>query len=607
MLDTLLAGVIHGGTYALIALGISLIFGVANIINFAHGSVYAIGGMLGWVFTGLLGWPLWSALIGVACATAVVGIVIHMVAVRPLHKSPHIAALLATFAVSILLDNISQLVFGPDTRSYPDLLPTANLHIAGFTFGTLDVVILAVCVAAMAAVAGFLRLTKYGRAVRATAQDREAAVMMGIPVVRTEVIVFAVASAVGGVGGVLVGMYNTVTTPMAGLQAMLTGFTAATLGGLGSLAGAVVGGVLLGVVEAFGVTWIGAGASNLIIFGVLVLTLWFRPQGVIATKRTTALSVEPLTGTFLGGGRPIRLKWWQVAVLSVAAIGVLPFVLNAYWLTVGTQVIIYAILGLSLVLVSGLAGQVVLGQVGPMAIGAYGVALLTTTQHWQFLPALLAGAGIAAVLSTVIMAPSWKLSGHYISMQTLGIGLVTVAVILNLGWLTRGPRGVLGIPRPELFGISFATPQALYVLDAVILGIVLVVVALLQRSHLGTIWHAVGNDQVALRATGLHPSHYKSLAFAVGAFIAGIAGGLLATQYTYIDPTIFTPDISILALTVIVLGGMRSPFGAVLGAAVLIAAPELLRITDAGRLLFYGAVMLALVLFRPRGLWARKA
>lgn len=607
MLDTLLAGVVHGGTYALIALGISLIFGVANIVNFAHGSVFALGGMFGWFLTGVLRWDLPSALIGVAAMTAVLGIVIHTVSVRPLRKSPPIAALLATFAVSILLDNLSQLVFSPNTRSYPQLLPTSNLRIGGFVFGTLDVVILAVCVAAMLLVAAWLRFTSYGRAVRATAQDREAAVMMGIPAGRTEIVVFAVASALGGVGGVLIGMYNTIISPTSGLQAMLTGFTAATLGGLGSLGGSVVGGLVLGIVEAAGIAWLGAGADNLIIFGVLVLTLWIRPQGLIRGRRATVLATEPLTGTFLGGGRPIRLRWWQVAVLGAVGLGVMPFVLSGYWLTVGTQVIIYAILGLSLVPVSGLAGQVVLGQVGPMAIGAYAVALLMTAQHWSFLPALVAGALLAAVLSTIVMAPSWKLSGHYISMQTLGIGLVTVAAILNLGWLTRGPLGVLGIPRPSLFGLSFATPQALYVLDAVILLIVLALVTVLQRSHLGRVWHAVGNDQVALRATGLHPSHYKALAFAVGAFIAGIAGGMLATQYSYIDPTVFTPDISILALTVIVLGGMRSPFGAVLGAVVLIAVPEMLRVTDAGRLLFYGAILLALVLFRPRGIWARKA
>jgi branched-chain amino acid transport system permease protein len=181
-----------------------------------------------------------------------------------------------------------------------------------------------------------------------------------------------------------------------------------------------------------------------------------------------------------------------------------------------------------------------------------------------------------------------------------------VAAILNLGWLTKGPLGIDNIPAPSIFGISIVSPQALYIFDSVVLAILLVLVTLLRRSHLGKIWRAVGSDQVALRSTGLHPSVYKALAFSVGAFIAGIAGGLLAAQYTYIDPTVFTPDISILALTIIVLGGMKSGFGAVLGAIVLIAGPEVLRMADSGRLLFYGALLLALILFRPQGLWARK-
>jgi branched-chain amino acid transport system permease protein len=164
----------------------------------------------------------------------------------------------------------------------------------------------------------------------------------------------------------------------------------------------------------------------------------------------------------------------------------------------------------------------------------------------------------------------------------------------------------VAIPPPSVAGYEIVTPLGLYFLDLTVLMIAVAVVVRLQKSFLGKIWSAIGSDEVALTSAGVRPSDYKALAFAVGSGIAGLAGSLLAHQYSYIDPTLFTSDLSMLALTTIVLGAMNSAFGAILGALVLVGGPEFMRMTQDARLLSYGVLLLLLIRFRPHGLWARR-
>jgi branched-chain amino acid transport system permease protein len=193
-----------------------------------------------------------------------------------------------------------------------------------------------------------------------------------------------------------------------------------------------------------------------------------------------------------------------------------------------------------------------------------------------------------------------------VAIATIGVGAVMVAIIRLWEPLTKGSLGIQGIPFPNIFGISLYTPQMMYLLDAVLLVLTLIVVTRIRSSHLGKVFEGVGSDQDASAALGVHTGAYKALAYALASFFAGIAGSLLAHQYTYIDPTIFNANMSVLILTIIVLGGMNSPLGAVLGSLVLIGAPELLRFASDTRVLLYGVLLVLIILFRPQGLFARK-
>ena len=599
MIDTIISGLVHGNVYALVAVGISLIFGVTGVVNFAQGSIVGFGAMLGWWFISVLGWPWWLALLAVAAASALIGWVINLTTVRPLIKAPPIAALLATFAASMVLDNLSQILFRADTREYPAPLPTDNLPVGGVRLGTSDAVAFGFTLAAMAALWAWLRFGRDGLAVRATAADPDAARQMGVPVTRVQNLSFLLASCLGGVGGIFFGMYAGVISPYSASFTGTVGFIAAAVGGLGSIAGAVAGGFVIGLLESLGIYQFGGGFRDLFIFGAFLLVLLLRPHGLFGSRH--AVVSEPMTGTFLGAGRPIRLAWWHWLLLALVAGLAVPLLGGPVLSSVGTQVAIYAIIAVPMTLLAGSTGQISLG------IGAYASALLVMRLGLPFLLALLLAGVVAAVLATVVTLPIWKLDGHYVSMATLALGYIVLSVIRSWDTVTKGAYGLSGIPSPEVFGLPLLVAEDHYQFDLVVLGITLFVIFRLRASHLGTVLASVGSDEVAARSLGLHTRGYKALTYAIAAFFAGLAGALLAHQYNYLDPTVFTVQMSVLVLTIVVLGGMNSPFGAVLGALALVGLPEALRLAPDVRILLYGIVVIAIIRFLPQGLWTRRA
>ncbi|MDR0488810.1 MAG: ABC transporter permease [Propionibacteriaceae bacterium] len=617
MIDTLIAGLLHGNIYALIAVGMSLIFGVTHVANFAHGSIFAIGTMLGWFLGAQLGWGIIPTLAAVIVITSLLGWIISVLVVGPLAQGPPIAALLATIAVAMILDALSQVIFTPVTRKFPELLPTHNLQLGGVHFGTSSVVMLIVTIVSMAALWAFLRFGKLGQAIRATAQDSDSAKQVGIPVERIRHLSFIIASGLGGMAGIFMGLFNSTINPSTGAIAGLTAFVAATIGGLGSMPGAVLGGLLLGVTEAFGVYFLGGSYRDIIIFGALVLILLLRPAGLVGKK--LAIETEPMTRTFLGGTRPIQLPWFGNLAL-IAGLAFIPILfgpqMGSVIAGVGTQVFAYAIAAIGLTIIAGGTGQIILGQAGAVAMGAYGSALLSVHYGWPFLVTIIAGALIAAVICSILIFPAWKLSGHYVAIATIGVGFITVALLKVLEPITRGVNGVYGIPYPAIFGLQITDIRGIYWVNLVLMGITLLLVTKIMASHLGKTISSIGADPVAAASLGIRVTGYKGLAYAISAFFAGLAGALLAHQYTYIEPGQFDLNMSTVLLAIIVLGGLRSPLGAVLGAIILLGVPELLRtifeditwfvsIFPHARIIVYGLTLILIIRFRPQGLFQR--
>ncbi|AJK49628.1 ABC transporter permease [Burkholderia plantarii] len=594
-LDYTINGLIVGNIYALLAVGLALIFGVSHLINFAHGSVYMAGAFAGWFCLARLGLPLPAALVLVAAVCAVIGLAIERIGLRPLRHGARIAPLLATIGISFILDQAAQLLFGADPRPVPTPLPDWHLRLGGATLGALDLLIAAIGLAAAALLFGFLRFTRLGWAVRATAQDRDAALQMGIDVDRVNQLVFAIACALGGVSGLLVGMYYNSVDPAMGFQATLKGVVALLIGGLGNVPGAIAGSLLLGLVESYGVALFGTSYRDLFAYALLIVFLVWRPNGLFSGRHRPP--AEPMTGTFLAAARPVRVPPALLAALAAVAAALPLAGVSAYLLQTLTNAWLYGLLALSLTLVAGTVGQVSLGHAALLVIGAYASALLSLDLGWSPAVTIPCAGAITAALGTLLVYPAFRLRGHYVSIATLGIGEVVGLVILNWDSLTRGPIGVTGIPPlPGSPG-----PAAVYWIALALLAGFALLQARLLRSHLGRTLRAIREDDVAARAHGISPNRYKALAFAFGGLAAGVGGGVAAHLYSYVNYQTFDSQVSILALTMVILGGLGNVPGSMLGALALIGLPELFRWAADYRMLIYGLVLLLLVRFRPQG------
>jgi branched-chain amino acid transport system permease protein len=499
-----------------------------------------------------------------------------------------------------VLDQAAQLVFGPQPQSFRSPLPAWRIAIGGASIGALDALIAAIGAVSGALLYMFLRYSRLGWAVRAAAQDRDAAQQMGVDVNRVSQAVFAIASALGGISGVLVGMYFSSVYPTMGYQAGLKGLVAGLLGGLGNVPGAILGSLLLGLIESYGVALFGSSYRNLFAFVILLAVLVLRPNGLFQPGRSQP--PEPLTGTFITAGRPVRLPRWSVVALASAALALPLVVDNPYILQILINTWLAGLLALSLTLVAGTAGQISLGQAGLMAIGAYASALLAINLRLPVDLAIFSAGVITALLGVLLIYPAFRLRGNYLVIATLGIGQIVSLVILNWDSLTHGPLGLTNIPPLALAGEPIVTNQAIYWLS---LGLLLALALLQLRmlsSHLGRTLRAIREDEVAAQSCGISLRRYKALAFAVSGFTAGIAGAFTAHMYAYINHETFNDTVSLLALTMVILGGLGNVAGAIVGAAALIALPELLRPFADYRYLFYGIVLLLLIRFRPQGL-----
>jgi len=288
LLEQLINGLTQGSVYALLALGFTLIFGTLRMVTFAHGEVYMIGAYVGFEIIRLLHPSFLLALTAALVATAAMGVVVELLAFHFLRNAPHSTSLLVTIGVSILLVNLAQWIWGPETQAIPhgllDRLGTFEIEVAGVYITFLQIAVLAVTVLLMLGLYLLIHRTKLGMVIRATAQDYEAAYAMGVNVDRVYMAAFAMGSMLGGVAGVLVGVYYNLFYPTMGGLYGLKAFSASVVGGLTSLPGAVVAGLLIGLVETFSVEFGASSFRHAFSFVFMILILLLRPGGLFGGK-----------------------------------------------------------------------------------------------------------------------------------------------------------------------------------------------------------------------------------------------------------------------------------------------------------------------------------
>ena len=298
LLQQIVNGLALGMMYALLALGFTMVYGIIELINFAHFSVFMTGTFVGLVVLNLMGVTAVSrsltglALVGTLvalfaitmAATGALGMVIERVCLRPLRNVPGTAPMITTIGVAFILINVMLLVWGPQTQRFPQLLPNWRWEVVGAEITFKQLVLFAVAIVLMLALWHLVRRTTLGKAMRATAQDADAARMMGIDVDRVVVLTFFLGSALAGAGSLFFGLYYGFTSYYIGYTIGLRAFTSAVLGGIGSVPGAVLGGLFIGLTQSLGGQIVGVKWTDVIIFSILIIVMVFRPSGLLGSR-----------------------------------------------------------------------------------------------------------------------------------------------------------------------------------------------------------------------------------------------------------------------------------------------------------------------------------
>ena len=279
-LSYMISGISLGSVYAIIALGYTMVYGIAKMLNFAHGDVIMVGGYVSLLSVTALGLPWWAGVLLAMLVCTVLGVVIEGLAYKPLRAAPSLAVLITAIGVSYFLQNAALLLWGSTPMSYTPIV-SGSLSLGGLRISYISLVTIAMCVVIMAGLTLFTGKTRMGKAMRACSEDKGAAQLMGINVNRTISLTFAIGSALAAIAGVLLCSFNTSLMPTTGSMPGIKAFTAAVFGGIGSIPGALLGGILLGIIESLAKAYISTQLANSIMFAVLIITLLVRPAGLL--------------------------------------------------------------------------------------------------------------------------------------------------------------------------------------------------------------------------------------------------------------------------------------------------------------------------------------
>ena len=544
-----------------------------------------IGAFVGLFMVTIFNVNIFVALIVAMAVGAILGYLLEFVALRPLRKKKvsHLAPLISTIGVSIFIESLALLLWGPQTRSFPPDYIGGLIDFGAFKISMVQIIGLGVSIVLMLILNIVIKKTKIGKAIRAVSMSTETAALLGINPTMIISVTVMIASALGAAAGVLVGLSFNAIEPTMGVIIGFKGLAVLILGGLGNITGAMVGGFILGVAEVFSVAYGASTFRDAVAFGLIILLLFWRPQGLFGSKDKGETMMD---------------------------------LLNPYYLQIVMFFIINAIMGISIYFTLA-SGQLSLGAAGFMSVGAYVGAMLSLKAELPIVVGILVGGLVASLVAVIIGLPTTRLKGLYLAISTLGFGEVVRVIFLNLD-VTNGALGLSGIPSipQELTNYAYEFDMdGLMGLDAVTWGNLIAIIILLailvliiafcvriNNSRVGRAFAAIKADDHAAELMGINVVYYKMMAFIIGAFIAGIGGGLYAHITNFINPTDFSYHKVVQILLFPVFGGSNVVWGSVLGSFILTLLPEVLRFLSDYRDIIYGALLVILMAVRPDGI-----
>ena len=597
-IQVLVGGLTLASAYFLLAAGVTLVFGQTRIVNFAHGQFLVIAGLIVW-WMDSKGVPF---IIGVIAAVAIVSClaaVLEVALLRRVSANP-LSAFLVTLGVLIILTQLTVELFG----SYPrQLTPpiTGSWTIGGVTLGKASLAVLGLSIITGACLFVALRRLRIGREIRASAEDPVASAHLGINVTRVASVTFIIGSALAAWAGVLLAMLYPLSAQQGG-DYLIKGFTVAIVGGLGSVEGALVGALGLGIFEQLGQAywqpqWVPAIGIVLLI-GVLLV----RPSGLFGRKQrlSETSSVGALLPHVVAMPKLAKpLLWFGAVVLFfLPSLGI-----TAEAQSLASFAVVYAVVAASVAFLFRSAGYLSFGSGAFFGIGAYVSALGATKWGIGFWPSLGLSAIVSGLIATAVAIPAFRTRGFYFLMVTFVVADLFSLIELNWTGLTGGSNGitVLNAP-PSILGLSFGSPGALYRLLFVLAAVALGVIWLVERSRLGGHLNAIRDNEPLARSLGLNATIPKVIGFGFAGAIAGYAGALFIYQSSAISPDLFGGFATVTFPLMVILGGARVGWGPPIGALVLTFIPYWFNLGPSGTQFAYGIVLILIMVFVPEGI-----
>ena len=601
-MEFLLVQLLNGLGYAmllfLMAAGLSLIFGLMNVVSLAHGSFFMLGAFLGLTIFQATD-SYWLALLLAPLPTALIGTAVERLFLRRLYRRGHLDQVLLTFGFTFVFFDLVRSVWGSDIRTLPppDLLQ-GILRIANGAFSTYRLFLIALGIALATLLWLFIERSRLGAMVRAGVDDSAMAAGLGANIPALFTGVFSVGVALAALGGVAAG-------PVLGLypgmdsDILIPAFIVIVIGGMGSLRGAFVGSLLIGEADTFGKAYFPSLALFLI-YLVMAIILLVRPQGIfgIAHGETPGRPVIAPPG-LAANTMQVRV----VGLLVVAAMMLFPLFVEDYPRTLIAEIYIFAVFAMSLDLLLGYTGLLSLGHAAFFGLGAYAVIVLSTLFNLDAWLGVLAGVFLAAVASAVIGFFCVRVSGVTLLMLTLAFSQLIYTVALKWRDVTGGSDGI-GIPdKPGFFGWDLNDSLVMYYLTLTFFLLCYWGLRRLINSPLGHVFVGIRENEPRMLAIGYATPRYKLLAFTIGGAVAGLAGGLYAVFNGFISPDAVHWSASGDILIMVMLGGTGTLIGPALGAGIFLLMKNMVSTYSEHWMLIIGTVFIACVLYFPGGIW----
>ena len=593
----LLNGLVTAAMLFIVASGVSIIFGVSRIANFAHGSFYMIGAYVAYsIFTSfepsLFSFAL--SVLGAGLAIGVLGLVVEMSILRRIYRAPELLQLVGTFAILLIAQDVVQGVWGAEDLLGPRVPGLGGaVSIFGKRFPEYNLLVIAVAPLLLGALWLIFNYTRWGVLIRAATQDREMVEALGVNQKWLFTSVFALGSILAGLAGALQVPREGANLGM-DLNMIIEAFVVVVIGGMGSLMGCFLASILVGVFLSFGALFL-PKAAIVIVFVIMAVMLVVRPHGLLG-KADFAVRMGGVLADHVM--KPIGKKQlgWLAAALVVLIL--MPAVLNNFGVMALTEVLVFALFGCSLYFLIGPGGMPSFGHAAYFGIGAYAVALVEKNFQSGFMVALISAPLAAGIAALVFGWFCVRLSGVYLAMLTLAFAQIVWAIVYSWYTVTGGENGIVGITMP-----SWAGSHTVYYYVALVVA-TLGISALywIAFSPFGYALRAGRDAPTRTEAIGIDVKRQQWIAFVVSGAFAGLAGGLLVYLKGGAYPLVTSVSMSIDVIVVTLVGGLQSIVGPVIGAFVYHSLKTWVQLSTEQWRAVMGVIILGIVILLPNGI-----